>query len=320
MKLARCVRSSERIRFALTSADPARKRGASECSAVAITAIRRSAPARRGGCALLPYADWWTGYLPRLNDEIGPNNWSIDLQPWGEHQIIARLTAFGGLIQKASSGSAKGETNGAAEAEAQAKKRVCAEGVLLGQFFYFLPSVWASGERVGKDFYFNAGEEQRAVYEMYRRAGLAIIHSPGITIPPDTRRERDRTIARPAQPAAPSRAQPPTRARDSAPTPAHSLPPLRSVPAPLARRFGAPSSAWALLQSGPRPAADRHDHHQRPAPALASDKQLDLIITLVSRLRSHTAPARSTPLARRCRFRPCLRYTTVRRSGNPYPS
>ena len=81
----------------------------------------RPGPVKRDGTAALclPYADWWTGYLPRLNDEIGPNNWSIDLQPWGEHQIIARLTAFGGLIQKASSGSAKGETNGAAEAETQ---------------------------------------------------------------------------------------------------------------------------------------------------------------------------------------------------------
>src|SRR5262245_7026921 len=134
----------------------------------------RPGPVKRDGAAALclAYADWWTGYLPRLNDEIGPNNWSIDLQPWGEHQIIARLTAFGGLIQKASSGSAKGETNGAQEAEAQAKKRVCAEGVLLGLFFYFLPRVWGKGERVGKDFYFADGEEQCCVYEMYARAGL----------------------------------------------------------------------------------------------------------------------------------------------------
>jgi hypothetical protein len=250
----------------------------------------RPGPIKRDGTAALclPYADWWTGYLPRLNDEIGPNNWSIDLQPWGEHQIIARLTAFGGLIQKASSGSAKGETNGAAEAEAQAKKRVCAEGVLLGQFFYFLPSVWASGERAGKDFYFNPGEEQRAVYEMYRRAGLAIMHSPGITIPPDIR--RDRTPARPAQPAALSRAQPPARARDSGSTPT-------STPLAVSAQERV-STARAALRSVEQRldvasarngvVADRHADQQRPAPALASDKQLDLIIMLVGRLRSHT--------------------------------
>ena len=251
----------------------------------------RPGPVKRDGTAALclPYADWWTGYLPRLNDEIGPNNWSIDLQPWGEHQIIARLTAFGGLIQKASSGSAKGETNGAAEAEAQAKKRVCAEGLLLGQFFYFLPPVWASGERAGKDFYFNAGEEQYAVYEMYRRAGLAIIHSPGITIPPDTRRERDRTIARPAQPAAPSRAQPPTSARDSAPTSTPLAASTQERVNTARTSLRSTEQRLGVASVRPRPVADQHNHHQRPAPALASDKQLELIITLVSRLRSHTS-------------------------------
>src|SRR5438270_633543 len=85
--------------------------------------IRPGAVKRDGTAALaLAYSDWWTGYLPRLNDEIGPNNWTITLQPWGEHQIIARLTAFGGLIVSESTGSAKGEANGAAEAEVQAKK------------------------------------------------------------------------------------------------------------------------------------------------------------------------------------------------------
>jgi hypothetical protein len=142
--------------------------------------VRPGSVRRDGSAALcLAYADWWTGYLPRLNDEIGPNNWQIDLQPWGEHQIIARLRAFGGLIEKASSGSAKGEANGAQEAEVQAKKRVCAEGVLLGLFFYFLPKVWGKGERVGKDFYFSQGEEERCVYEMYARAGLLPRHHGG---------------------------------------------------------------------------------------------------------------------------------------------
>ena len=83
------------------------------------------------------------------------------------------------------SGSAKGEANGAQEAEVQAKKRVCAEAVMLGLFFYFLPKVWAKGERVGKDFFFEKGEQQRAVYEMYRRAGLTVVHRPSITIPDD---------------------------------------------------------------------------------------------------------------------------------------
>ena len=102
--------------------------------------VRPGAVKRDGTAALtLAYLDWWTGYLPRLNDEVGPNNWNISLQPWGEHQIIARLTAFGGLIVSESTGSAKGDANGAQEAEVQAKKRACAEGLMLGLYLYFLP-------------------------------------------------------------------------------------------------------------------------------------------------------------------------------------
>jgi hypothetical protein len=145
--------------------------------------VRPGSVRRDGSAALcLAYGDWWTCYLPRLNDQIGPNNWQIDLQLWGEHQIIARLRAFGGLIEKASSGSAKGEANGAQEAEVQAKKRVCAEGVMLGLFFYFLPKVWGKGERVGKDFYFSQGEEERCVYEMYARAGLLPRQHGGVSV------------------------------------------------------------------------------------------------------------------------------------------
>ncbi len=169
----------------------------------------RPAAVRRDGTAALclAYGEWWTGYLPRLNDVIGPNNWSIDLEPWGADQIIARMTAFGGLIRKASTGSAKGETNGAAEAEAQAKKRVCAESVLLGLFFYFLPNVWGKGERVGKDFSFTEGEEQRCVYEMYARAGLLPPQYAGASIEqprPPTRQpfaEPDRSAGGSSQPA-----------------------------------------------------------------------------------------------------------------------
>jgi hypothetical protein len=222
----------------------------------------RPGPVKRDGTAALclPYSEWWTGYLPRLNDEIGPNNWSIDLEPWGTDQIIARMTAFGGLIRKASSGSAKGEANGAAEAEAQAKKRVCAESMMLGLFFYFLPNVWAKGEKLGKDFYFAEGEEQRAVYEMYRRAGLTITRSPGITIAHDDRPDRP-TAPKPTQPpAAPTHhAQPAVPANDRATTAAAAL---RSAE----RRAGvAPASVGAKWQP-------------------ASEAQLNLIATLTNRL------------------------------------
>jgi hypothetical protein len=207
--------------------------------------------------------------MPGLNDEIGPNNWSIDLEPWGTDQIIARMIAFGGLIRKASTGSAKGEANGAAEAEVQAKKRVCAESVMLGLFFYFLPKVWAKGEKVGKDFYFDTGEEQRAVYEMYRRAGLRVVQSPGMTIPRDDPPDRPAAAHGSAPPAIPTRQRTP-------------------LAAPAADRAANAAAALcsAERQAGVTPAgvgvSGRHASEQPSDADLASDKQLGLIAALIS--------------------------------------
>jgi hypothetical protein len=258
--------------------------------------VRPGSVRRDGSAALcLAYADWWTGYLPRLNDEIGPNNWQIDLQPWGEHQIIARLRAFGGLIEKASSGSAKGEANGAAEAEAQAKKRVCAEGVLLGLFFYFLPRVWGKGERVGKDFYFADGEEQRCVHEMYARAGLLSRPHAGASLgqprlPTQTARvQRDRIISNVHQPSgthttplAPSarRAQPPTRPL--------TLPTARSAIGrdPDPRRVATARAALAQAEQ-----ATGLARPQQTRDPLATDAQLGKIVVLVQQ-----SPASNTAI------------------------
>ena len=233
--------------------------------------VRPGAVRRDGSAALcLAYSDWWTGYLPRLNDEIGPNNWSIVLRPWGEHQIIARLRAFGGLIEKESSGSAKGEANGAQEAEVQAKKRACAEGLMLGLYYYFLPNVWGKGERVGKDFAFADGEEQRCVYEMYTRAGLIARGTPGALIPRDGRTVRGEASRPPAT------TPPPSAAPESAPVNARAATARRSLEQ-AERRVG-------LRQ--PEHATSAHDA-DTPGPsssALASDAQLGLIARLINEL------------------------------------
>jgi hypothetical protein len=208
----------------------------------------------------LAYLDWWTGYLPRLNDEVGPNNWSIALQPWGEHQIIARLTAFGGLIVSESTGSAKGDANGAQEAEVQAKKRACAEGLMLGLYLYFLPKVWGKGERVGKDFSFGEGEERRCVYEMYARAGLVSRSSPGAEIP--RRAEAAHRVAPASTPAA----------------------------APVTERAAAARAALdtAERRAGlrPRDSAQTAGHTSTSTTIRASDKQLGLIVRLVNARRA----------------------------------
>jgi len=239
--------------------------------------VRPGAVKRDGTAALcLAYSDWWTGYLPRLNDEVGPNNWSIILRPWGEHQIIARLRAFGGLIEKESSGNAKGEANGAQEAEVQAKKRACAEGLMLGLYYYFLPNVWGKGERVGKDFYFADGEERRCVYEMYVRAGLIKRSTRGVSVvrsePGTAVGNSVRPAATPALGAAPATSSAPLGARAAA---------ARTVLEQAERRVG-------MRQPDSISPADSAGTAERvPGPAtrnLASDAQLGLIARLINEL------------------------------------
>lgn len=241
--------------------------------------VRPGSVRRDGSAALaLAYSDWWTGYLPRLNDLIGPNNWQIDLVPWGEHQILARLEAFGGLIKGTSSGSAKGEANGAQEAEVQAKKRVVAEKLLLGLFFYFLPKVWGKGERVGKDFAFSDGQEQRCVYEMYARAGLIARSAPGTTLP-------DRPRAAGSVTASDAGAHPASPASAASSTPATTEPRPTPPADKAARARAALAQAERAAGLGGRATRDHHEPQDRARPASrASDPQLGLIVHLINAL------------------------------------
>jgi hypothetical protein len=202
---------------------------------------------RDGTSALaLAYHEWWTGYLPRLNDIVGPNNFRIRLLPWND-DVIAHLRAFNGVIEGWSSGSAKQDKLGAQEP--QAKKRVVAEKLMLGLYLYFLPPVWMRGtyHEQRHVFYPAEGEEQRCAYKMYARAGL---------------------IDRPR----PSAAIPPTASQRSAAPPA-------SDRVTVAR--AALDTAEQRLGMRPPPTPDTRER----APVPASDKQLTLILTLIGRLR-----------------------------------
>jgi hypothetical protein len=145
----------------------------------------RPGQVRRDGTAaqVLPYAEWWGSYQPRLDSVLGRANWRIRLIPWGTDSIIARMTVFGGLIERDSTGSSKETFDGGQDAEAQAMKRVCARAVGLGLYLYHLPEVWGRGERDGKRFFFADGEEERCLHELYRRAGLTAIPRAGATFP-----------------------------------------------------------------------------------------------------------------------------------------
>jgi hypothetical protein len=116
----------------------------------------------------LVYAEWWTGYVPRLQRELGPHNWSITLEGWSSTKVIARLRAFGGLIDHTASGEGEaGDAYEGASAEAQAKKRVCAEALGLGLYFYFLPPVYGKVERPGGRLVFPRAEQDRIIRTLY---------------------------------------------------------------------------------------------------------------------------------------------------------
>lgn len=116
----------------------------------------------------LSYAEWWTGYVPRLQKELGPHNWSITLEGWSSNKVFARLRAFGGLIDHTASGEGElGDAYEGASAEAQAKKRVCAEALGLGLYFYFLPPVYGKVERAGGKLVFPRTEQDRIIRALY---------------------------------------------------------------------------------------------------------------------------------------------------------
>jgi hypothetical protein len=132
--------------------------------------VRPGAVAGDGTAAIaLPYVDWRL-YAERLDQVVGAANWSIQLIPWGQTRIIARLTILG-ITKDASGEGDPNDGNCGTIAEAQAKKRACAE-CGLGRYFYTLPKVWGKGSGSKRDFRFADGEAQRCGYEMYRNAGL----------------------------------------------------------------------------------------------------------------------------------------------------
>jgi hypothetical protein len=141
--------------------------------------FRIGATAERDGGLIgmaLPYADWWTGYLPVLQRVIGPGHWNISLQPWGERRVIAHLTAFDGRLTHWSSGEGEdGDPNGGTSAEAQAKKRVCAEALGLGLYLYSAPKLWGTLEHRNR---FAPGEEARLKQALYRQMGLLSQDTP----------------------------------------------------------------------------------------------------------------------------------------------
>jgi hypothetical protein len=187
--------------------------------------------------------------------------------------VIAHLRAFNGVIEGWSSGSAKQDKLGPMEAEMQAKKRVVAEKLMLGLYLYFLPTVWMRGTYDEQRHVFSPadGEERRCAYEMYVRAGLIDRPRPSAAIPTNV----------------------------SAPT---------SAP-PTSERITIARAALdtAEQNTGMRP--PRTPETQKGTSAPASDKQLALIVTLISKLQSAN-PAAINAIGARFQITNLARFST----------
>ena len=132
------------------------------------------------------YAEWWTAYLPRLEQEIGPegpHTWTIEPITWGT-KLITRMSAFGGILTGFCSGeSDDNDPNLGTSAEAQAKKRVCAQVVKLGRYLYHAPRLYGRVEKRGNSFVFIEGEERRLIERYYREAGYHPFTIGAIAVP-----------------------------------------------------------------------------------------------------------------------------------------
>ncbi len=67
-------------------------------------------------------------YEERLDEVVGPEHWSVEFAPWGDNNLICRLTIGG--VTKCSTGEAEGALwakgkNAGTVAEAQSFKRAC---------------------------------------------------------------------------------------------------------------------------------------------------------------------------------------------------
>ncbi|MFO7169684.1 MAG: hypothetical protein DIU80_016795 [Chloroflexota bacterium] len=183
--------------------------------------LKPGSVSRDGTSALaLAYCDWRL-YAERLDVVIGPGHWSVQLVPWGEHRLIARLTILG-VTKDASGEGDPSDPNCGTIAEAQAKKRACAE-FGLGRYLYRLPRLWGKGEGDRTGFRFAEGEARRLVHEMYARAGLLA----------------------PAGGAATRRRELPADAPDTMPPPANTAEEVRARLAEIRSRTGAAGASAA---------------------------------------------------------------------------
>lgn len=99
-------------------------------------------------------------YEDRLDDLIGPSNWSVEYRQLGDKGIICRLT-IDGIAREDVGEFATGDVASFPTAVAQAFKRACSS-FGLGRYLYSLPQVWAEYDNDRRRFTENGMGQLRA--------------------------------------------------------------------------------------------------------------------------------------------------------------
>jgi hypothetical protein len=119
----------------------------------------------------LPYADR-VAYLDRLDEVVGPENWSVEYRQISENAVFCRLTILGVVREDVgechkTDRDGQPDENRATTAVAQSFKRAC-NTFGIGRYLNSLPQIWA--EYDGQKRQFN--DIPRVVADIYRRAGI----------------------------------------------------------------------------------------------------------------------------------------------------
>jgi hypothetical protein len=142
----------------------------------------------------LPYADR-VAYLDRLDEVVGPENWSVEYRQISENAVFCRLTILGVVREDVgechkTDRDGQPDENRATTAVAQSFKRAC-NTFGIGRYLNSLPQIWA--EYDGQKRQFN--DVPRVVADIYRRAGIRIGGGRGRS----TQAEKSVSVSEPVQ-------------------------------------------------------------------------------------------------------------------------
>lgn len=132
--------------------------------------VKPGATSDSGRALALAYVDA-RHYQQRLDDVVGPENWSVEYRPVSDRAMLCRLTIMGAVREDVGE-EAAGDPNQTTSAAMQSFKRACA-AFGLGRYLYTdLPQLWVEAEKKGRGWVIK--DQRGAVKQIYDNAGIEL--------------------------------------------------------------------------------------------------------------------------------------------------